>query len=102
MPRDGFPSYKMKSDPPGRLLMVTGSPPGRSILFFSVQRFSVLQVQDALPDLLGTALIPELGADVSAGAAGHVHLVLIPVAAVRADPDQLAVVLFNGNREFDS
>ena len=52
-----------------------------------------LQMQYPVPDFLSPALIPELGADIAAGAAGHVHLVLIRVAALGAFPDQLAVVL---------
>ena len=35
-----------------------------------------LQMQHAVLDLLGAALIPELGADITAGAAGNVQLVL--------------------------
>ena len=46
-----------------------------------------------VPDLLGTALVPELGADIAAGAPGHVHLGLVGVAALGALPDQLAVFL---------
>ena len=46
-----------------------------------------------LLDLLSSSLIPELGADVSAGTSGNVHLVLITVSALRALPYQLAVVL---------
>ena len=41
-------------------------------------------MQDPVLDLLGTALVPILGTDVTAGAAGHIHLVLIGVAAVGA------------------
>ena len=48
-------------------------------------------------DLLGSALVPELGADVAAGTAGHIHLALILVAALGAGPDQLAVILFDGD-----
>ena len=50
-------------------------------------------MQHAVLDLLGAALVPELGADVAAGAAGNVELVLVAVMAVRAFPHQLAVVL---------
>ena len=50
-------------------------------------------MQHALLDLLRAALVPELGADVAAGTAGDVHLVLIGVAALRAAPDELAAVL---------
>ena len=32
-----------------------------------------------------------MGADITAGAAGHVHFALVPVAALGAGPDQLAV-----------
>ena len=57
-----------------------------------------LQVQNSILDLLGTALVPILGADIAAGTAGDVHLRLIGIAAVRADPDELAfLVLFNLN-----
>ena len=50
-------------------------------------------MQHALLDLLRAALVPELGADVAAGTAGDVHLVLIGVAALRAAPDELTAVL---------
>ena len=51
-------------------------------------------MEDPVPDLLGSALVPKLGADITAGAAGYVHLALIPVAALGAGPDQLAVGIF--------
>ena len=54
-----------------------------------------LQVQNPILDLLGASLVPELGADVAAGSSGHVHLVLVGVAALGADPYQLAVVLLD-------
>ena len=41
-------------------------------------------MQHAVADLLGAALVPVLGADVAAGAAGDVHLGLVGVAALRA------------------
>ena len=50
-------------------------------------------MQHAVLDLLGAALIPELGADITAGAAGNVQLVLVAVAALGALPHQLAVIL---------
>ena len=52
-----------------------------------------LQVQDPVTNFLGAALVPELGADVAAGTAGHIHLALVGVAALGASPDQLAVFL---------
>ena len=55
--------------------------------------FLYLQMQNPILDLLGSALIPVLGADVAAGTSGHVHLSLIGVAALWAGPDQLAIVL---------
>src|SRR5699024_4177099 len=58
---------------------------------FPLERF--LQVKHPVPDLLGTALVPELCPDITAGAAGHVQLALVTVAALGALPDQLAVVL---------
>ena len=50
-------------------------------------------MQHAVLDLLRAALIPELSADIAAGAAGNVQLVLVTVAALGAFPHQLAVVL---------
>ena len=50
-------------------------------------------MQHAILDLLGAALVPELGADITAGAAGNVQLVLVTVAALGALPHQLAVIL---------
>ena len=38
-------------------------------------------MQHPVLDLLGAALVPELGADVAAGPPGHIHLVLVGVAA---------------------
>ena len=52
-------------------------------------------MQDPVTNLLGTALVPELGADVAAGTAGHIHLTLVGVAALGALPDQLAIFLSN-------
>ena len=43
--------------------------------------------------LLRPALIPEQCADISAGSAGNVHLILIPVFAVRTFPDKLSVII---------
>ena len=54
-------------------------------------------MQHSVLDLGGAALIPELGADVAAGAAGNVQLVLVTVVAFGALPDQLAVLLHNLN-----
>ena len=54
-------------------------------------------MQDPILDLLGTALVPVLGTDIAAGTAGDVHLVLVAVAAVGADPDQLAVVFLDAD-----
>ena len=50
-------------------------------------------MQHAFLYLLRSALVPELGADVAAGPARNVHLVLVAVAAVGALPKQLAVFL---------
>ena len=49
-------------------------------------------MQHSVLDLGGSALVPELGADVAAGAAGDVQLVLVAVVALGAFPDQLAVL----------
>ena len=50
-------------------------------------------MQHPILDLLCPALVPELGADITAGAAGNVQLVLVTVAALGALPHQLAVIL---------
>ena len=49
--------------------------------------------QDSLLDLLRPALVPEIGADVAAGASGHIHLVLLSVAAIWALPYQFPVIV---------
>ena len=49
-------------------------------------------MQHPILDLLRPALVPELGADITAGAAGNVQLVLVAVAALGALPHQLAVI----------
>ena len=54
-------------------------------------------MQDPILDLLGSALVPVLGADVAAGAPCHIHLVLVGVAALGADPNQLAVILLDAD-----
>ena len=52
-------------------------------------------MQDSVLDLLGSALIPILGTDVAAGTAGNIHLALVGIAALGADPNQLAVILLD-------
>ena len=53
-------------------------------------------MQHAILNLLCTSLVPELCSNITAGSSGNAHLILVAVAAVRALPDQLAVlVLFN-------
>ena len=52
-------------------------------------------MQYALLDFLRTSLIPELCSDISAGTARNAHLILVAVAAVRAFPDQFAIVIFH-------
>ena len=52
-------------------------------------------MQHPIADLLGTSLVPELGADVAAGTACDKELVLVAVAAVRALPHQLASLILN-------
>ena len=54
-------------------------------------------MQHTLFNFLGPALIPELSADIAAGSAGDIHLVLIGIAALRTFPDELAVFLHNRN-----
>ena len=46
----------------------------------------------AVLDLLGTALVPELGTNIATGTTSNVHLGLVTVAAVWALPNQLAVL----------
>ena len=64
----------------------------RAVCFLDVFR---LQVQHPVFDLLGAALVPELGTDVAAGTPGHVHFALIPIAALGADPNQLVVIFLD-------
>ena len=52
-------------------------------------------MQHSVFDLLGSSLVPVLGADVAAGSAGHIHLALVGVAAVGADPNELSVVFLD-------
>ena len=54
-------------------------------------------MQHAVFDFGGAALVPELGADVTAGAAGNIQLVLVTVVALGALPNQLAVLLYNAD-----
>ena len=54
-------------------------------------------MQHAVFDFGGTALVPELGADVTAGAAGNIQLVLVTVVALGALPNKLAVLLYNAD-----
>ena len=44
-------------------------------------------MKDPVTNFLGAALVPELGADVAAGTAGHIHFALVGVAAFGASPD---------------
>ena len=59
--------------------------------------FYLLQVQNTVLDLLGTALVPVLGADIATGTSCDVHLGLISIAALGAAPNQLAVVVLDLN-----
>ena len=54
-------------------------------------------MEDTVADFFRATLVPELGADVAAGTPGHIHLVLVRVAAHRAFPHQLAVIFDNLN-----
>ena len=56
-----------------------------------------LKVKDPVADLLGTALVPELSADVSARTARDVEFLLVAVTAVGAFPNQLAVIFDDAN-----
>ena len=47
---------------------------------------AVLEMQHAVADLLGSTLVPELGADVAARTTGDVHLLLVTIAAIGALP----------------
>ena len=50
-------------------------------------------MQHAVADLLGSALVPELGTDVAARTTSDIHLLLVTIAAIGALPHQLAVIL---------
>ena len=69
--------------------------PAEVFIFLHDSLLRALQMQDALADLLGPALVPELGSDVSAGTAGDAHAGLVAVAADRALPDQLAGIVLD-------
>ena len=55
----------------------------------------ILEMQHPLLNLLGTPLVPELGSDISACAAGDRHLALVRISAVRALPNKLIVTVRN-------
>ena len=50
-------------------------------------------MEHSLAYFLCSSLIPELRADISAGAARDVHPVLVGIAAFRAPPDELSVFI---------
>jgi hypothetical protein len=55
-------------------------------------------MQYSILNLLGSALVPELGADIAAGSSGNRQLLLILISAVGATPLELSVaVLHNLN-----
>ena len=50
-------------------------------------------------DFLGASLIPELGANITAGPSGHVHFILISVFAFGTFPDKLFILILH-NTDF--
>ena len=48
-------------------------------------------------NFLRSSLVPELCANVTAGASGNVHFVLIAIITFRTAPNKFAVFLFNLN-----
>ena len=50
-------------------------------------------MEHTVGDFCRSALVEEIGSQVTADAPAHIHPVLIPVAAVGAFPDKLAVIL---------
>ena len=52
-------------------------------------------MQHTVANFLRAALVPELGADIAAGAAGHIQLALVTVAALGAFPHQLAALFYD-------
>ena len=50
-------------------------------------------MQHPLLDFLSTSLIPELSTDITAGTASYIQLGLVGIAAVRAFPYQLTVLV---------
>ena len=48
-------------------------------------------MQNALLNFLRSALVPELCAYISAGAAGNIHFILVGITAVGATPNEFAV-----------
>ena len=55
----------------------------------------MLKVHYTLGDFLRTPLVPVLRSDVAAGATSDIHLVLVTVVAMRAFPNELAVIFHN-------
>lgn len=55
----------------------------------------ISQMQHAVLDLLCSALVPELGPDISTCPAGYVHLVLILVPAVGAFPHEFSFLVLH-------
>ena len=54
-------------------------------------------MQNSVLYFAGSALVPILRADISAGASCHVHFRLIAVVTVGTFPHQLALILYHGN-----
>ena len=75
----------------------TGAVGNIKVFNFSVVHISS-QMQYSILNLLGSALVPELGADIAAGSSGNRQLILILISAVGATPLELSVtVLHNLN-----
>lgn len=52
-------------------------------------------MKNAVANLFRASLIPELGSDVTAGTARYVEIALVGVAAIRALPDMLAILVID-------
>ena len=61
----------------------------------SINTLFLLQVKDSLLNFLCSALVPELCADITAGAAGYIEFILVAVAAVGAFPNEFSVLVLD-------
>ena len=72
------------------------------LILNTFSHFMVVHMNISMKNFICSTLIPELCADVSAGSARHVHLILIAVVAVGAFPNELAVFFHDSDLAVES